>query len=332
MIIKIRIFALNKLFAKILTNITLQTTMKLRNFFYLLLALPLLFAACNKDNNDGPANNSDEYVMDKALILGVAAPSYTDGYILLSLSDLERDFSLLINLRDVAGNQILEAGTYSVANNKLGLLGSIISYNDDRNSVLFDGDDSVVVIEGDVNNYKIDIQLTDTQKRRYHFTYDGRVGQMSPNIEIPTEPVNSTAAQLVGYSLQLPEVSQYNLYVYDRPLKENGHPQANCSYYAVCAFNIAGDVDAEGYVTIPEGTYTFDQDNTGAACTLYTQPHYVLINEDGTEYNAMTMADDGELVVTADGFTLTAIIDGVKHTITYNSVPKLKVEQAIWAE
>jgi hypothetical protein len=155
---------------------------------------------------------------------------------------------------------------------------------------------------------------------------------MGPSGELPTEPVNTTAAQLEGYSLQLPEVSEYNIYLYDKPLKENGLPQANCGYYSVNAFNIASEVDAEGYVTIPEGTYTFEKDNVGAACTLYTHPNYVLLNEDGTEYHAMVTADDGELVVTADGITLTASIGGVKHTITYNSVPKLKVEQAMYTE
>jgi hypothetical protein len=304
--------------------------MKLRNFFYLLLALPLLFAACDKEPNNKPSDV--KYFMDKTLILGVGTPGFSEGGIILSFKDLDNEFGVVLNLNDVGDNHILEAGTYSVANNKLDLTSTIISYYDDRRPIMFNGGDGVVVVEGDVNNYKIDIELTDAQKRHYHFTYDGKIGHISPSGELPTEPVNTTAAQLEGYSLQLPEVSEYNIYLYDKPLKENGHPQANCSYYAVCAFNIAGDVDAEGYVTIPEGTYTFDQDNTGAACTLYTQPHYVLINEDGTEYNAMTIADDGELVVTADGFTLTAIIDGVKHTITYNSVPKLKVEQAIWAE
>jgi hypothetical protein len=152
---------------------------------------------------------------------------------------------------------------------------------------------------------------------------------MGPSGELPTEPVNTTAAQLEGYSLQLPEVSEYNIYLYDKPLKENGLPQANCGYYSVNAFNIASEVDAEGYVTIPEGTYTYGKDSVGAACTLYTHPNYVLFNEDGTEYHAMVTADDGELVVTADGITLTATIGGVKHTITYNGAPKLKVEKPI---
>ena len=303
--------------------------MKTRNFLYLLLALPLLFAACDKESTGKHPNKPAEYVIDKELILGVGTPSHTEGYIILVLSDFDKEFGLVLNLSDVADNRILEAGTYSVANNRLDLISTIISYNDDRGPIVFDGGDGVVVVEGDVNNYKIDIELTDAQKRRYHFTYDGKICKMSPNGELPTEPVNTTAAQLDGYSIQLPEISQYNLYIYDKSLKDNGHPQANCSYYSVCAFNIPGDVDADGYVTIPKGTYTFDKDNVGAECSLYTHPSYTSINEDGTEYHAMVTADDGELVVTADGLTLTATIGGVKHTITYNSVPKLKVEQAI---
>lgn len=304
--------------------------MKLRNFFYLLLALPLLFAACDKEPNNKPSNV--KYFMDKTLILGIGTPGFSEGGAILILKDSDNEFGLVLNLNDVGDNHILEAGTYSVANNKLDLVSTIISYYDDRRPIMFNGGDGVVVVEGDVNNYKIDIELTDAQKRHYHFTYDGKIGHISPNGELPTEPVNTTAAQLEGYSLQLPEVSEYNIYLYDKPLKENGLPQANCGYYSVNAFNIASEVDAEGYVTIPEGTYTFDKDNVGAAGTLYTHPNYTLFNEDGTEYHATVSADDGELVVTADGLTLTATVGGVKHTITYNGVPKLKVEQAMYTE
>lgn len=305
--------------------------MKLRNFIYLLLALPLLFAACDKESTGKHPNKPAEYVIDKELILGVGTPSFSEGGTILTFKDSDNEFGLVLNLNDVGDNHILEAGTYTVANKKFEPLGTIISYLDDsKPTISFHDGDGTIVVEGDVNNYKIDIELTDAQKRHYHFTYDGKICYISPNGELPTEPVNTTAAQLEGYSLQLPEVSEYNIYLYDKPLKENGLPQANCGYYSVCAFNIAGEVDADGYVTIPEGTYTFEKDNVGAECSLYTQPYYTSINEDGTEYHAMVTADDGELVVTADGLTLTATIGGVKHTITYNSVPKLKVEQAMY--
>lgn len=304
--------------------------MKLRNFFYLLLALPLLFAACDKESTGKHPNKPAEYVIDKDLILGIGTPGFSEGGIILSFKDLDNEFGLVLNLNDVGDNNILEAGTYTVANKKFEPLGTIISYvGNSKPTISFHDGDGTIVVEGDVNNYKIDILLTDAQKRRYHFTFEGKIYRMGPSGELPTEPVNTTAAQLEGYSLQLPEVSEYNIYLYDKPLKENGLPQANCGYYSVNAFNIASEEDAEGYVTIPEGTYTFDKDNKGAALTLYTHPNYVLLNEDGTEYHAMVTADDGELVVTADGITLTAIIGGVKHTITYNGVPKLKVEQAM---
>lgn len=297
--------------------------MKLRNFIYLLLALPLLLAACDKDPNNKPSNV--KYFMDDTLILGDCRVQQEIGNFIMDFYDEEGEYTLLVFFEANGTNNVLEAGTYTIPTDSPNIYPSILGFTDDRASIFFDGGDGTVVVEGDVNNYKIDIQLTDSNKRLYHFTYDGKLNGMSPNGDLPTEPINITAEQLEGYSLILSETTEYNLTLYDKPLQDNGLRQADSCSYSIYFWGNSGDVDAEGYMTIPAGTYSSDDntlDNT-------TYSGYTKINEDGTEYYATARLDSGKLVVTADGLTLTVVIDGVEHTITYNGAPKLKVEQAM---
>ena len=112
----------------------------------------------------------------------------------------------------------------------------------------------------------------------------------------------------------------------DNGLKEDGNPKANSTYYSIDIYAHNYDDMSDGYVTIPEGEYTFDKMNSFAART-FTQMYSFFIKVGETEDDVDDKYyTEASLVVTSEGITLTAIIDGQEHIVTYTGSLDIAVE------
>ena len=135
------------------------------------------------------------------------------------------------------------------------------------------------------------------------------------------EVVRFTADQLVGvyYGTQYSETYNISLYLTDIGF-EDGYALAGGTYYMLDLFTATEpSLDEEGWMTIPEGTYTFDGTDSTEDMTLgYTYSAFFKIMDDGSAYEAQANYEAAELVVTANSITLTAYVNGVKHIATYN--------------
>jgi hypothetical protein len=305
--------------------------MKLKNLFYLLLALPLFFAGCSDEPTQEPSNKpTEEYYMEKTLIYG-ASMVFNNNF-MLTFNDTNNEILVIITLIGDEGDEVLKAGTYTATDNTISINSAAIMYNNQTNedgssvTTWFEGGDGTAVVEGDINNYKIDIVMTDAEQRSYHFTFDGKISGLSPDGELPTEPVNITAEEVDGYYICYESTSthNYSVSIYEKPIQENGLAQADSSIYTLNVYSVKSEIDADGYAAIPVGTYSLYTPDSSTE--LYISPSgsgYTKINADGTGIYTTANYDDCQLVVTEDGLTLTATIGGVLHTVTYSGSTKI---------
>ena len=119
----------------------------------------------------------------------------------------------------------------------------------------------------------------------------------------------------------------FNYYVFlsDAGFDEGGYAQAGGTYYQLDLYSVEGGLDGEGNIIVAPGTYVLDPANTMAEwsiCAAYSR--YFVVNADGTDYEVpKTEFAEATLVVTATNATLTAVIEGVQHEVTYNGQLKL---------
>ena len=271
------------------------------------------------------------YYMDDTLVYGerisLAAYGYPNNYFYLGF--LNEAGSLILSgiLVGAESDSILAAGTYTAAdeNALVDTFGIIFS---DESELYFEDGDATVVVEGDINGYAIDILLTDAKGLVYHFTFEGVIENMEPQGGLPTEPVNITLDTFNGeyYGTQYSPTYNYYVVLSDKGLDADGYAQAGGTYYQIDLYGGESEVDADGYIAIPEGTYTFDADDTMAEWTMGNYySGYAKVNASGTGYDASAAFEGGQAVVTANGITLTVLIGGVEHTVTYTGAPKIYV-------
>ena len=151
---------------------------------------------------------------------------------------------------------------------------------------------------------------------------------MDPKAGLPTEDVTFEAACCDGeyYGIQYSPTYNYYLILSDKGLDEEGYAYAGGTYYQLDLYSVEGNVDSEGYIHIPAGTYAFDANDTMAEWTIgNTYSGYFKINAEGTAYDAKGGFESGQAVVTENGITLEVMIAGYKHTVTYTGAPKIYV-------
>ena len=143
------------------------------------------------------------------------------------------------------------------------------------------------------------------------------------------EPVvNVDAKSLDGFYYGTDYSVTYNIMIYLSELGFNaGNLAANGIYYVADLYTATEPViDAEGYITIPAGTYTFNGADTYEDMTMgYEYSYYCKTNGDGTAFNEKAAYESAELVVSENSISLVAYVDGVKHVVNYNNAPKLYV-------
>ena len=263
--------------------------MKLSKLF-LLMALPLAFAACE------PTETPDTPQADPVLTLTSKSslkftPEGGNGTITYTLENAVKDTELTATTEAewITDITIGENITFVVAANEA---------TEERN-------DRILVTYGE-QNFNVFV------------TQEG------------FEPVVNFEAECfegVYYGTQYSPNYNVAIYLSDKGFTEQGYIYAGGTYYTLDLFlDNEPTIDAEGFMTVPAGTYTFDgTDSYGDMTIGYAYSSYFKITEDGSAYETQEYYESAELVVAENSITFTAYIAGVRHNVTYNGAPKFFV-------
>lgn len=277
------------------------------------------------------AKAAKEYLYDEVLVYGerisLADYGFPDNYYLIGFYDESNQILLGVVIVGAEGESILSAGTYTAANGGLMMEGMEL-YIGETEEYFFEGGNGTIVVGGDIDGYTFDIELTNADAQNFHFTFEGVINGMNLTGNLPTEDVNMEATYLGGeyYGIEYSETYNYYLLLSDKGIGEDGYVIPYGTYYQVDLYGLEGEVDEEGYIHVPAGTYTFDANDTTAEWTMGNDySGYSKVNGDGTAYDAQSGFEAGQAVVTENSLVLEVTIAGVKHTVTYNGAPKLYV-------
>ena len=277
------------------------------------------------------AKAAKEYLYDEVLVYGerisLADYGFPDNYYLIGFYDESNQILLGVVIVGAEGESILSAGTYTAANGGLMMEGMEL-YIGETEEYFFEGGNGTIVVGGDIDGYTFDIELTNADAQNFHFTFEGVINGMNLTGNLPTEDVNMEATYLGGeyYGIEYSETYNYYLLLSDKGIGEDGYVIPYGTYYQVDLYGLEGEVDEEGYIHVPAGTYTFDANDTTAEWTMGNYYFgYSKVNGDGTAYDAQSGFEAGQAVVTENSLVLEVTIAGVKHTVTYNGAPKLYV-------
>lgn len=324
----------------------------MKKLFYLLLALPLAFAACNETPEETPTPEPEP---TEGVVF--EAKSFTGNYdyeegdeagayaIVLSDNGYTDEGGLRVNSTyyaliiygaiaegEVGSTIVLPAGEYTL--DKSGAVGTISPYasflckthddpdsNDDDEVAIFKELTLVVTAEGLTFTAMID-------DVKHTVTY---TGSLEVNDLREAEEPENVSFEAAIFECDFEEGSgdapaNFFVVLSDNGLKEDGSVKANSTYYCLDIYAHNYDDMSDGFVTIPTGEYTFDKLNTFAART-FSQMYSYYIQSGATENDVDDQYyDEATLVVTSEGITLTALIDGKTHTVTYTGSLDIAVE------
>lgn len=281
------------------------------------------------NNNDGNGNEESTYlyeaILDVAKRMSNIEQEWPHHYFAIEFCSNDNSTIFSVQLVGDEGDTLLKAGTYNIGNQGLFLLNGQELCANQQWYTLEKGE---VVVTGDYDNgYGFDITLADVDGNLFHFTYKGEVQDMNQSTDDPAEPVTFTAKCLDAYynNSQMGACLYYTT-LSDIGLNEEGYELPGGTYYIVDFHGPESELDEEGYVTIPSGTYTFDVKNTYSEWTfsnMYSQ--YYIVSSYGNSNDAEGYFEAGTAVVTADGITLSVTIGGIEHIVTYEGAPLVYV-------
>ena len=324
----------------------------MKKLFYLLLALPLAFAACNETPEETPTpkpeptegvvfeaksftGNYDYEEGDEAGVYAIVLSEngYTDeGGLRVNSSYYALIIYGAIAEGEVGSTIVLPAGEYTL--DKSGAVGTISPYasflckthddpdsNDDDEVAIFKELTLVVTAEGLTFTAMID-------DVKHTVTY---TGSLEVNDLREAEEPKNVAFEAAMFECEYSEMggdapASFFVVLSDNGLKEDGSVKANSTYYFIDIYAHNYDDMSDGFVTLPAGEYTFDTLNTFAAGT-FTQLYSSYVEVGETENNSSSRYfEEATLLVNHEGITLTALIDGKEHTVTYTGSLDIPVE------
>lgn len=178
--------------------------MKLKNLFYLLLALPLVFAACSKTEEPAPQPGPEqpdpqpEYVVDKAMpvaarVFEIPEMDWTldaDEF-MVAFYDSENKDMLTIFIQGNEEDTYLQPGTYNTTHDE-NVAGVVLEQglsaymdSDEKTHMFTDGQ---VIVKLEENSYDIEA-IFYSEDDKYRFTYKGEIADMIEEPEKPKAPV-----------------------------------------------------------------------------------------------------------------------------------------------
>ena len=270
----------------------------MKKLFYLLLALPLVFAACEPD--------TPEQEVEKEAVLTLTS----DAEMNFEAEGGEGVITFTAEWKDVTRNSPVPEPVVEATCEADWVENLTVAEN-----ITF----TVLANEADARETKVVVTYGDK-------SFEVAVKQAAKQNEQPEPPtgVNVEAKHFYGeyygdeYS---PGVGNYYMTLSDLGLTEDGYAYAGGSYYYV---DLYGPLfDGEGEITLPVGTYTLDASDSCSEWTIGAgYSLYIAFDENGNSLagDFGLPYTDAKLVVTESGVTLTATIDGVEHTVTFEGV------------
>lgn len=258
--------------------------MKIKHLFFMLLALPMVFVACSETSDDATINPNAELTLTSDKVMQFTAEG-GNGTITYTLENVKKG--------------TLPKATTSASWITNITVGENITFTVEANDVSEVRSERIFVSYGDKNfNVFVEQEAAEYVEK---FVADKVVGTY----------LGSTAS--ATYNM--------NIYLTDLGFTDSGNAIGGATYYRLDLYSAAEpQLDAEGWLTIPAGTYYLDSSSSAADMTLgYSASAYFKLNEDASDYDARAYYDSAELVVTESGMTLTAYVTAVKHIATYNS-------------
>ncbi|MBQ5664198.1 MAG: hypothetical protein IIV19_07215, partial [Bacteroidaceae bacterium] len=126
--------------------------------------------------------------------------------------------------------------------------------------------------------------------------------------------VNFTATKFIGAHMILDKSGMYMVVLSD---EEDVHN------YVFTLYNKIGEIDENGYVTIPSGTYTQSEGSGEYSIAPHSQYRD---NSEGAENPKTAKFTEATVVITENKLVLTTIIEGVKHVVTYNGSLSMRAD------
>ena len=261
----------------------------MKKLFYLLLALPLVFAACTEQPEDTLTQKEYAFVLESAKVMNFAIEG-GEGLIEWSLNEVTRNSPVPEPLPTF----VTEAEWITLSAENLGAF-------------------TVAANEGEAREAIIRIEFLD-QIEEVTVKQDGIINFEAAIFECDFEEGSGDAP------------ANFFVVLSDNGISESSDVKANSRYYCIDLYAHNYDDMSDGYVTLPVGEYTFDTLNTFAAGT-FTQMYSYFIQAGDTENDVDTYYySEASLVVNNEGITLRAIIDGKEHVVTYTGSLDIPVE------
>ena len=263
----------------------------MKKLFYLLLCLPLAFAACTEPDTPGVENKEYDLKVTSETILNFEAEG-GKGVIAYTLEEKTR-FSPV-------GQPVVEAFCEATWVSELTVAENITF--------------QVAANEADARETEIVVTYGEQEVKV-------AVKQAAKEINNENNEVVFEAQILTGEyygDYYTPDAGNYYIFFSDYGFTEDGNLLTNSIYYQLDLYGVLYDGEAvDGYIPLPEGTYTLDKNDTMAVGTIgYSYSCYMKTNS--SEIEVEVSFDAAELVVAADGScTLIATIEGKKHKVTF---------------
>ena len=105
---------------------------------------------------------------------------------------------------------------------------------------------------------------------------------------------------------------RYAFFLSDQGLNNGGQAYPNGTYYYIDCFS-----PANKSLTLPLGTYTFDESNSGSEYTINSENSQLILTGDSVESTDTKYMTDAKMVVSANKIVLEATIDGKLHKVTF---------------
>ena len=264
----------------------------MKKLFYLLLCLPLAFAACTEPDTPGVENKEYDLKVTSETILNFEAEG-GKGVIAYTLEEKTR-FSPV-------GQPVVEAFCEATWVSELTVAENITF--------------QVAANEADARETEIVVTYGEQEVKV-------AVKQAAKEINNENDEVVFEAQILTGEyygDYYTPNAGNYYIFFSDYGFDEEGSILTNSIYYQLDLYGELYEGEAvDGYIPLPAGTYTLDADDTMAVGTIgYSYSCYMKTNS--SEIEVEVYFDEAVLVVEEDGScTLTAVVEGVKHIVTFN--------------
>ena len=134
------------------------------------------------------------------------------------------------------------------------------------------------------------------------------------------------------YANMYTEAFNYNIYLMDKGSDADGYLLGDGYVFSLDLYGVESPVDAEGYITIPAGTYTWDVNDDCTYGDVGREYSFACkVNPEATAYEWYETYEDVTVVVTENSIYMEATISGSNFTATFEGAPKFYVGAQTYA-